>query len=465
MTRQLFSQAVLFIVLLALTAPARAGKGGGGGGGGRHAGANSSTSMGTTSANSSLSSLRSHRAGREGGTFSTFSPLSRDRSGTGPRDRFGGSSTLSPLPPFSAPLSSPFATRQERRGLERFGGSLDVISPLSSPLNLREQRRNFGNDAEGDSPFGSLRRQRNDQNVNKNLQDVGLRPGVSPTPLGPHNFAHNDFHEGTHVGTFRRGDGSAVRDSHCVIIRPRPRTVIIQPSPVIVNPFSSAVIATTNPCSSAVFITTVPFSSSVFITTSPFFIAPHFSLFTPFVCTPTFGFFPFRLSTFHFGGTFGRFGFGATVGNFGFNDFNQTTILNTPFFTQRPPAPLVDLPEREPLPIERNDARADALKAPLEPPASVPTIYTPAEDPNVTIEVEGDDLRLRWTGETDDVAWVEFILGDTLKDALDRKRLDTPPFAVYFKVPRRLSYIGIIVHFTDGSETETWMPYPLPDHG
>lgn len=519
MTRQLFSQAVIFIVLLALTHPVGAGKGGGGrgsgDGGGRRAGATPSTSTATTSSNASLSSPRSHRAGRDGGTLSTFSSLSRDRSGTGMRNRFGGDSTLSPLPPLASPLSLPFATRQERRGLERFGSPPDVPSPLSSPLNLREQRRNFRNDADNDSPLDSLRRQRNDthQNVNKDPQNVGLRPGASPTPpplprdkdrveffgrhegfhagthdgfhlgwhrgrheddvnglhqgrhFGPHDFAHNDFHDGTHVGTFRRNDGSVARGPGSpprVIVRPRTPTVIIQPSPIVVNPFSSAVIATTPPFSSAAFITTSPFSSAVFITTSPFFGASRFSLFSPFVCTPTFGFFPSRFSTFSIGGTFGRFGFGATFGNVGFNDFHQTTIITTPFFTQRPLAPLVDLPEQEPLIVERNDAQVDALKTPLEPPAPVPTVYTPAEDPNVTIEAEGDDLRLRWTGETDDVVWVDFVLGDTLKDALDRKRLDTMPFAVYFKAPRRLAYIGVIVHFTDGSETETWVPYPLP---
>ncbi len=510
MTRKLFSQAVVFIVLLALTHPVWAGKGGGGrgsgdGGGGRRAGANSSTSTATTSSNSSLSSLRSNRAGRDVGTSSTFSSLSRDRSGTGMRDRFGGNSALSPLPSLSSPLSSPFATRQERRGLERFGSHPDVPSPLSSPLNLREQRRSFRNDSDGDSPFGSLRRQRNDNNnsnVNKDPQNVGLRPGASPTPpplprdkdraelfgrhegfhagthdgfhlgwhrgrhednvnglhqgrhFGPHDFAHNDFHDGTHVGTFRRNDGSVARGPGApprIIVRPRTPTVIVQPSPIVVNPFSSAVIATTN-----------PFSSAAIVTTAPFFVAPSFSLFTPFVCTPTFGFFPFRFSTFHFGGTFGRFGFGATFGNWGYDNYNQTTIITTPFFTQRPPAPIIDLPEPPPLIVERNDAQVDALRTPLEPPAPVPTIYTPVEDPNVIIEAEGDDLRLRWTGATDDVAWVDFILGDTLKDALDRKRLDTPPFAVYFKAPRRLSYIGVIVHFTDGSETETWVPYPLP---
>jgi hypothetical protein len=412
-------------------------------------------------------------------------------------ERFGNQ------PNVPSPLSSPLNLRNSDLNRSRVGVP-NVSPPLSSPLNLREQRRNFRNDSDDASPVGSLRRQRNDnnQNVNKDPQNVGLRPGASPTPpplprdkdraeffgrhegfhagthdgfhigwhrgrheddvnglhqgrhFGPHDFAHNDFHAGTHVGTFRRNDGAVARGPGSpprVIVRPRTPTVIIQPSPIVVNPFSSAVIATTN-----------PFSSAAFITTSPFFGASRFSLFSPFVCTPTFGFFPSRFSMFSIGGTFGRFGFGGTFGHWGYDNYNQTTIITTPFFTQRPLAPIVDLPEQEPLIVERNDAQVDALKTPLEPPAPVPMVFTPAEDPNVTIEAEGDDLRLRWTGAIDDVAWVDFVLGDTLKDALDRKRLDTMPFAVYFKAPRRLAYIGVIVHFTDGSETETWVPYPLP---
>ncbi|MCS6862412.1 MAG: hypothetical protein NZT92_19080, partial [Abditibacteriales bacterium] len=449
MTRPWLSPVIVFTALLVLTAPVGAGRGGGGrgsgaGGGGQRASAPASMS------NASLSSLRSHRAGRDISTPSPFSALSRDRSGVETRRRLGGDSSLSSLSPLASPLSSPFATRAERRGLERFGRSLDVPAPLSSPLSLREQRRNFRNDAESDAPFGSLRRQRNENApTDQDPQSVGLRPGASPTSpltrdknrteffgrhegfqrgghrrrdednvnglprgrhLGPHDLEHNDLQEGTHVDTLRRNDGSVTRGPRCtrrVIVRPRTPIVVVQPRPIVVNPFSSAVVATT-----------VPFSSAAFITTSPFFVAPSFSLFTPFVCAPVVSFFPSRFVTFHLSGTFGRFGFGATFGDFGFNDFDRQTIITTPFFTQRPLAPLVDLPERAPLIAERNDARVDALRTPLEPPAPVPTLYTPPEDPNVTIEAAGDDLRLRWTGDPDEVAWVDFILGDALQDAL-----------------------------------------------
>jgi hypothetical protein len=242
--------------------------------------------------------------------------------------------------------------------------------------------------------------------------------------------------------------------SRTVVVRPTRRTVIVQPSPIIVNPYSSAFISTYSPFSSAAFVTTSPFFS-------PAFITPGFGFYNPTCFFSTFG--VSRFSTFGFAGTFGRFSIGGTFGTFRHNDFDNTTIITTPFFNQQPNPPIVDLPEVE-------NRGVDALRTPpftLNPSLNdpVPTVYSPEEDPDVVIEAAGDDLRIRWTGETDDVAWVDFILGDLVKDPLAHKRLDSMPFAVYFKAPRRLSYVGVTVHFMDGYETTTWVPYPLPQRG